>query len=185
MGPAARVLKEYKDGDRRDLAPVLGACLGRALDAVLRSEPWLARVAATEGIVVVPVPSAPRAVRQRGDRPVRTLARRALSGLPAHEAVILDVLRLNRTVADQGGLGGLSRRRNLVGAMAVRGPALARVAGRAVIVVDDVVTSGSTIVEAARALRSAGAGSVSAAAALGAVRRHPSSVPLPLDASED
>ncbi|RSN55575.1 phosphoribosyltransferase family protein, partial [Actinomadura sp. WAC 06369] len=71
----------------------------------------------------------------------------------------VDALRLRRRVADQAGLTAARRAANLRGAIEVRAP----VAGRRVVLVDDVVTTGASLSEAARALRAAGAEVVGAA----------------------
>lgn len=69
-------------------------------------------------------------------------------------------------MADQSGLNVAQRAANLAGALAVRRP----VAGLEVVVVDDVMTTGATLVEAARALRAGGA-QVRGAAVVAATRR--------------
>jgi predicted amidophosphoribosyltransferase len=71
--------------------------------------------------------------------------------------VPIQALRHVRRVQDQGGLGASGRRANLRGALEVRSDAVDRVVGRECVVVDDVVTTGTTAAEAARALTSAGA----------------------------
>ena len=68
-----------------------------------------------------------------------------------------------------------SRAANLAGSLSVPGRLVALVAGRPVVIVDDVVTTGATLTEAARALRAAGAEVVAAASVAATSRRTPSS----------
>ncbi|AXH95826.1 ComF family protein [Ornithinimicrobium avium] len=88
---------------------------------------------------------------------------------------VLDGLRLARAVVDQAGLGADDRARNLCGAVRVRDRLVSRLQGRPCVLVDDVVTTGATLQECARALRAAGCGPV-VAVTLAATRRHTRSV---------
>lgn len=65
-----------------------------------------------------------------------------------------------RATRSQVGLSRTERRRNVAGAFRVRPGQDARVAGRAVLLIDDVVTTGATASAAARALKAAGAARV-------------------------
>lgn len=152
------LLTAYKDDDRRDLLPLLGAVLRRPLSA-------LGRPCCDD--LVVPVPSSRAALRRRGDAPLLTLTREA-----AGARGVSDALHPVRSIADQAGLGHGDRADNLAGAYAVRPRARALVAGRCVVLVDDVVTTGASLAEAARALRAAGA-RVEVAVTLAATQRRP------------
>jgi predicted amidophosphoribosyltransferase len=79
------------------------------------------------------------------------------AGWPGPAPRVVPALRHVRRVRDQSELGAPARRANLAGALAVRRSAVGSVAGRPVVVVDDIVTTGATVTEAARALTSAGA----------------------------
>jgi predicted amidophosphoribosyltransferase len=83
---------------------------------------------------------------------------------------LLSVLRPLRRLADQSTLGHRERAANLAGAYAVCSGAAAEVRGRPVVLVDDVVTTGATLAEAARVVRRKG-GLVVGAATLAATQR--------------
>jgi len=107
---------------------------------------------------VVPVPLHPRRLRARGFNPSLELARavgRAV-GAPVDPVALLRV----RDTPSQTGLDAAARRRNLRGAIRAPRPVPERVW-----LVDDVLTTGATAREAARALRRAGAARVVAVAA--------------------
>jgi predicted amidophosphoribosyltransferase len=103
-------------------------------------------------ICLVPVPSAGSTVRERGFDAAWALARRTARTLrdsDGLDVVATKALAQRRGVLDQSGLDAGARRRNLAGRlrMARRPPP-----GYGVVVVDDVVTTGSTLTEASRVL---------------------------------
>jgi len=104
---------------------------------------------------VVPVPLHPRRLRERGYNQAAEIARFAARslGLP------LDASLLRRTRATKGqtGLGARERALNVAAAFA---PTRTLPHAPRVALVDDVVTTGSTVCAAAAALRAAGAGAV-------------------------
>ena len=153
-GPVREALVAWKDHGRADLTPAVGAGLARAVRSLLRE------VDGGSAVVVVPVPSARARVRERGADLVAAAARRGPVPVAA-------VLRQGRGAADQAGLDRERRRANLAGRVRCP-PALAgAVAGRPVVLVDDVVTTGASLVEAARAVTAVG-GRVIGAATLAA-----------------
>ncbi|QYF73882.1 ComF family protein [Cryobacterium sp. PAMC25264] len=166
---AARVLVAYKDGGRTDAAPALAGALRAAVGAALAAAPGSAAPggtgwppAAVEGVLLVAVPSSRRAWRARGFTPVELLLRRA-----ALRPVRL--LRPGGRVADQVGLGRQERLDNRTGALV----ATRRLAGHRVLLVDDIVTTGATLLDARRAIRLAGGEVIGAATVAETRRRHP------------
>jgi predicted amidophosphoribosyltransferase len=158
----------YKERGHRALARPLGGLLAGAVTAALESRGALARVR------LVPVPSARAAARARGGDHVRRLAVSAASALSAAgvPAAVEPVLTVRRRVQDSVGLAADDRRRNLAGAFTVAGgrDVRAPAADGPVVVVDDVVTTGATLAESARALAAAGI-PVAAAATVAATAR--------------
>ncbi|OIV37569.1 hypothetical protein BIV57_10210 [Mangrovactinospora gilvigrisea] len=165
-GPVRELLIAHKE--RRALA--LARPLGGALALAVRAGPGGAADAGP--CLLVPVPSARAAVRARGHDPVRRMAVAAAAALRARgrPVAVAAALHHARRVADQSELGAAERRRNVDGAFAVRGARGARVLppGAPVVLVDDLVTTGATLREAARAV-AAGGGKVLAAAVVAAV----------------
>ena len=135
-------LIEYKERGRRQLTARLADYLADAVDCAIRAEHGPA--------VLVPVPSRPAAARSRGGDHVLRLAHQVArqTGLPVFRA-----LSLTGPVSDSAGLSAEQRRSNLAGRMAARAPAEP---GLRPILLDDIVTTGATLAEAARALAAAG-----------------------------
>ncbi len=173
----ASAVVQAKDADRRDLIAVLAPLLADSLVGALGADP-VARVALTSGegpVLVVPVPSSRASVRRRGDAVLHTLVSRALAcaAYPPHEVLLAPVLRLRRRVADQAGLSRPSRAANLDHAMETRPSWRSTVPGACCLLADDVLTTGATLTEAARALHAAGARHVVAATVAATARREP------------
>lgn len=153
-GVAARVIRACKEDARphlaRSLAPALRAALAAAGGARDRSA----------SLIAVPVPASAKALRTRGFRLGEVVA--GAAGVAPRRA-----LKLIVQTRDQRGLDVDERALNLRGAFRALG-----VRGSSVVVIDDVVTSGATLLEGARALRAAGAEVVAAATIAATPRRY-------------
>jgi len=152
----AMILAHKERGALR-LAGPLGEVLAAVVRAAAASQGAGAGASSSgEGpLTLVPVPSARRAVAVRGHDPVRRMALAAARELRrcGLSASVLPVLRQRRLVADQAGLTAGARLANLSGALEIvpgGGTLLDR--GETVLV-DDLMTTGASLVEAARAVR--------------------------------
>ncbi|MDF3302855.1 ComF family protein [Streptomyces tropicalis] len=148
-------LLAHKERGALALAGPLGGALAGAVRAALRGAcgPW----PGAGPVLLVPVPSAGRAVRARGHDPALRIARAAAAGLRCSgtPARVLAVLRQRRPVADQAGLGSRDRRDNLTGALETAAGAPRLLAAGRVVLVDDLMTTGASLRESARALNTA------------------------------
>lgn len=148
-GAARELVHRLKYGDRLDLAGPMGR--------------WMAR-AGTEVLVgadaLVPVPLHRRRLWARRFNQAEELGKAIAraSGLPLEAGV----LRRVKATPTQVGLSATERARNLSGALRVPEAEKLNVRGRRLVLIDDVMTTGSTLDAAARALRRAGAAEVDA-----------------------
>ena len=154
----ARVVARYEDAvrdivhtlkyrDRLDLARPLGRLMARAGAELLADADCL-----------VPVPLYRLRLWRRRYNQSALLARWA--GRAASVPVRSDLLVRTRATRPQVGLTASQRQRNVSGAFAVPERLAGAVAGRRIVLVDDVITTGATIDACARCLRRAGAASV-------------------------
>lgn len=161
----AQAVLSFKSHGQGQLAEVLSRGLARAIRAAAGDAP---------GLLLVPVPTSSGAYRKRGFSPVHVLLARirrieAPESGPRTGYTALHALRKTgprtarrlpgtRGAHGQKGLGRGDRAQRVRGSMRVRRGLLApEVNGRPCIIVDDVLTTGATVAEAARALRAAGA----------------------------
>ncbi|GAB3585340.1 ComF family protein [Leifsonia lichenia] len=151
---ARRVLLAFKDGGRTDAAPALAGALRAAIveaqshaQAAGRPRPH-PQVDARHALLPVVIPSTRAAFRRRGYHPTALLLRRARILVPP----LWRALRLTRQTEDQAGLTAQQRTSNRAGSI-VASP---RLRGRDCLIVDDIVTTGSTVREAARAITAVG-----------------------------
>ncbi|MBP6630004.1 MAG: ComF family protein [Kofleriaceae bacterium] len=146
-GPLADALQRLKFAGQAWVARGLAPAVGPFLDAV---------VEAGAIDVIVPVPLHWWRRTRRGFDQAALLAAAARPPAPVRPAM----LRRVRPTRPQLELGRAARANNLVGAFVVPRRHRAALAGRRVLLVDDVVTTGATMAAAATALRRAGAAEV-------------------------
>jgi len=164
----------HKEEQALMLTALLGDRLAAATDELL-----VARgVPHEEPIVLVPVPSATRAIRERGFDATMALATRAARRLSssgsARNVRSAALLAQRRGLADQSTLDTIGRAANLGGGLRLRTglrAALSAPDGAAVVVVDDLVTTGASLTEAVRCLDDTGYDVLGAATVSATVRR--------------
>jgi ComF family protein len=144
---ARRIVSRLKYSDRPELARLCASLMAQAGHELWGSD-----------AILLPVPLHPlrqfsRRYNQSGEL-ARALSR--LTGIPVDPVL---ALRRKRT-RQQVGLSADGRQRNVAGAFAPHPDSVRRLAGRRVIVVDDVVTTGATVKAVTRALKAGGAGRV-------------------------
>lgn len=142
-------------------------------------------------VVLVPVPSQRATVRARGVDAITRMTRLGARELRREggAVVVLPLLAVRPGTRDQGGLTSAEREANLRGRMRVRPRPRGRLAALGpvrVVLCDDVVTTGSTLREAQRALERSGVPVAGAATVAATVRRRVGSpapgLPLPRSA---
>ena len=150
-----QAVADYGDAVKRlvwrmkfERARAAGTEIGELLAPLLADAP--------DDVLIVPVPTAPSRVRQRGYDQAAVIARAATRKAGKHYASLLT--RNGR--ARQVGMTRQQRQTQLAGAFTPRN--IAQIRNAHVILVDDVITTGATLEAAASALKAAGAKTVEA-----------------------
>jgi ComF family protein len=143
-GSMRTLVHALKFHDRHDVRRLLGRWLIEA-----------GRELVADAEIVVPVPLARRRLLARRFNQAAVLAREVarLTGL-GYEPLLLE---RTRATASQIGLSRGQRQRNVAGAFTVPPRLEDRARGRKILLIDDVITTGSTVGACARVLRRAGA----------------------------
>ncbi len=149
--PVRSAIVAGKERDRRDMPDHLGIALGRGIARLLAMELLI------EPSWLVPAPSRRAAARSRGGDPVTAMARAAarLLASQGRRAGVAPCLVTAGAARDSVGLDAAQRAANLGGRVRWR-PAGAPPDGAAVVLVDDVLTTGATAAAACRVLRREG-----------------------------
>lgn len=143
-GPARKLVHQLKYMDRTDLAHLMARWMLRASDGA---------VAACD--CIVPVPLHRRRFLARRFNQSAELARH-VSVLASKPLVASALVRIKPT-SRQVGLSARARKKNVRGAFAIAPGRESAFAGKRVVLVDDVYTTGATVAAAARRLKKAGA----------------------------
>ena len=143
-------IHQFKYRDR----PQMAAPLGVLLAAYARSQ--AADLNRLQFDALLPMPMHPIRRRLRGYNQSERLAQ--IVGAELSLPLLSDALTRTRPTRPQVGLAGEDRRRNLLGAFAVRRPEA--VQGKTVLLIDDVMTTGSSLHECALVLKASGAKAV-------------------------
>jgi ComF family protein len=141
---ARALVHALKYGDRLDLAPMMGGWLSRAGRELL---------ADADALVPVPLHWRRRWARRFNQSAILAAAVSTASGVP----VAGHALKRVKFTAQQVGLSRSARAANVQGAFRVPPEGKAQVAGRHLVLVDHVLTSGATVEGCAKALLRAGA----------------------------
>ncbi len=142
-----RIVLPFKHGDRTEYATALAPLMARAGAALLRE---------AEVIVPVPLHRSRLIARRYNQAALLAWALARLSGVPA----VPDALQRTRATMSLSDLGAAARAEVVKNVFAIRPGRVGRIAGRRVLLVDDVMTSGATCGACTRVLLQAGASSV-------------------------
>lgn len=141
------LILRFKHADRTDSAPAFARWMMRAGDAL---------VTEADLVAAVPLHWLRLFMRRYNQASLLASALGRLAGKPA----VNDLLVRRKRTPSQGGLGAAARRRNVAGAFAIHPRHRARVDGKRVLLVDDVLTTGATVSACASVLLRAGAQAV-------------------------
>jgi ComF family protein len=144
---ASALVHALKYGDRLDVAPMMGRWMANA-----------GRLLIAEADALVPVPLHWR--RQWARRYNQSALLAEVIGKARGRPVVHGALKRIKATPQQVGLDKSARARNVQGAFRVPADAKAQVAGRKLLLVDDVLTSGATVDACARGLLRSGAAAV-------------------------
>lgn len=156
-GAGRNLVLALKHGDRVDAARAMGGWMARAAKELLAAEPE------AEPPLLTPTPLHwTRRVQRRFNQSLALAQAMAATRTAKTCGALLapDLLRRVRRTERQAGFNPSQRRANVGGAFVLAPGAAATLAGRRIILVDDVLTTGATLSECAHVLRDGGAAAV-------------------------
>ena len=166
---ASKIVMKAKEDGIQEAKNFLTHALADSLTTLIERNPLEVRE-----LIIVPVPSTSTARRRRGEDFIFELAkdvRKILQPrIDTDQLKVRRLLRVNRQISDQARLSEFERGRNLVGAFRVVEKLDEPIP---IIVIDDVITTGSTIREAFRALKERNLTVIGGATACASKRRLP------------
>jgi ComF family protein len=137
-----RIVLPFKHGDRTDIARACGGWMARAGAELL-----------ADADLIAPVPLHWRRLLTRRYNQAQLLARAVVAQSPSRPRLIPDLLRRQRWTGSQTGLGAKERRDNVREAFSLHPRWASTVAGKSVLLVDDVLTTGATVEACVRVLQ--------------------------------
>ena len=141
LSPINQWIKQYKFQDQRHYAIVFAHFISDALN----------RITDLTDYVIIPVPLHPERLRQRGFNQCHLIAQHL--SLHTSARITYDLLIKRKTTAPQAKLSGEKRKKNIHGAFRITN----KLPRKPIVILDDVITTGSTVEEMARTLRQHGA----------------------------
>lgn len=144
---ARTLVHSFKYSDRHEVLPILARAMARAGADIL-----------SECDLIIPIPLHARRLWQRRFNQAALLSQRIAQ--TCHKPWRNDVLIRRRATPPQVGLSREARARNMAGAFGVRQDYRPFLAGKRVVLVDDVMTTGATLNASSRVLKAAGASQV-------------------------
>ncbi len=142
--PLKDAIHKYKYDRIRELAEPLSELLVMRLEAGFP----------TGNLVLIPVPLTKERERERGFNQAEVLAKKLSQAFDL--SLVTNVLRRTKNRPAQITLTGRERRENIKGVFEVKGD-LVKIKGKTILLLDDVMTTGATLNEAAGVLKKAGA----------------------------
>lgn len=152
---ARQLILAFKHGDRLDIAPVLARLMLPASRGLLE-----------QADIIIPLPLHPKRFLKRRFNQSAELGRHltALAGLP-QDRLQHGLLLRRRNTPSQARMTRLQRQRNVAGAFTLAAGAKAVIAGKSILLIDDVLTTGASLSAAATCLKRAGAETVAVSVA--------------------